>query len=231
MQKARESGQWLIGNSNESPVVVREVNEKVSGLSAPIELLQARLNERQVKLQSVLMQTEEFDVILEDFDNKLDKIATVTKKGEPVSALHGTVKDQKVQGENLINDVEQQEIVFGKLIKSGQNVLSSLDDGPERETLEKRLDEVKDQWEVVKGQAEEWNAKIANVYPIAEDYKGRVDDFRRWLEDTEKKVSDIEPGNVKKAEAELDMAKIKVCVKFFFLLRLVFLQSFPVNLK
>ena len=211
MQKAQESGQWLIENSNESPDVVREVHEKLSSVSAPVELLHARLNERQIKLQSVLMQSEEFDVILGDFEKKLNEIATVAKKKKPISALYERVKDQNVQGENLMNDVKQQGIMFEKLMKSGQSVLGSLEDGLDKETLEKRLDEMKEQWQEVKGQAEEWNAKIAKVYPIAEDYKDKVDDFGTWLEGAEKGVEAMEPANVKKTEVSQEMAKIKVC--------------------
>ena len=50
-------------------------------MSTPLETLQARLNEREVKLQSALMQTEEFDVVLNDFDNSMKEIASETTKG------------------------------------------------------------------------------------------------------------------------------------------------------
>ena len=224
MQKAQESGQWLIENSNESPDVVREVHEKLSSVSTPVELLLARLNERQIKLQSVLMQSEEFDVILGDFERKLNEMATVTKKKKPISALYERVKDQNVQGENLMDDVKQQGIMFEKLMKSGQSVLGSLEDGLDKETLEKRLDEMKEQWQEVKGQVEEWNAKIAKVYPIAEDYKDKVDDFGTWLEGAEKGVEAIEPANVKKTEVRQEMAKIMVCVFLFISFSLSFFR-------
>lgn len=81
VKNAEDAGQWLIENSNESPEVVREVHEKLASVSAPLEALQARVNEREVKLQSALIQTEEFDVILNDFDDSMKEIARVATKG------------------------------------------------------------------------------------------------------------------------------------------------------
>ena len=81
VKNAEDAGQWLIENSDQSPEVVREVHEKLASVSTPLETLQARVNEREVKLQSALMQTEEFDVILNDFDNSMKEIATVATKG------------------------------------------------------------------------------------------------------------------------------------------------------
>ena len=81
VKNAEDAGQWLIENSDQSPEVVREVHEKLASVSTPLETLQARVNEREVKLQSALMQTEEFDVILNDFDNSMKEIAAVATKG------------------------------------------------------------------------------------------------------------------------------------------------------
>ena len=81
IKNAEDAGQWLIENSAESPEVVREVHDKIANVSTPLEILQARVNEREVKLQSALMETEEFDVILNDFDNSMKEIAGVATKG------------------------------------------------------------------------------------------------------------------------------------------------------
>ena len=81
IKNAEDAGQWLIENSAESPEVVREVHDKIASVSTPLEILQARVNEREVKLQSALMETEEFDVILNDFDNSMKEIAGVATKG------------------------------------------------------------------------------------------------------------------------------------------------------
>ena len=81
MKSAEDAGQWLIENSDQSPEVVRDVHEKLASVSTPLENLQARVNEREMKLQSALLQTEEFDVVLNDFDKSLEEIAGVTTKG------------------------------------------------------------------------------------------------------------------------------------------------------
>ena len=81
IKNAEDAGQWLIENSAESPEVVREVHDKIASVSTPLEILQARVNEREVKLQSALMETEELDVILNDFDNSMKEIAGVATKG------------------------------------------------------------------------------------------------------------------------------------------------------
>ena len=87
VKNAEDAGQWLIENSDESPEVVRGVHEKISSVSTPLETLQARLNEREMKLQSALMQTEEFDVILNDFDKSMKGIAGVATKGNFVGTF------------------------------------------------------------------------------------------------------------------------------------------------
>ena len=132
-------------------------------------------------------------------------------KDEPISALYDTVKDQKVQGENLMDDVVQQGALFDKLNKSGKSVINSLDDGPDKDELVKRLDELNNEWEGVKQQANDMKTKIDEVYPLAEEYKTKVDDFTPWLENAEKKLADVEPGAVKKAEAGQELEKLKVC--------------------
>ena len=81
VKNAEDAGQWLIENTAESPGVVREVHDKLASVSTPLETLQARVNEREVKLQSALMETEAFDVILNDFDNSMKEISGVAKKG------------------------------------------------------------------------------------------------------------------------------------------------------
>ena len=141
---------------------------------------------------------------------------------EPVSAVYDTVKDQKVQAENLMDDVVQQGVLFDKLSKSGENVVNSLDKGADKDELVKRLDELNNEWQEVKKQAEEKKTKIENVYPLAEEYKTKVDNFTPWLENVERKVGDIEPGTVRKAEASQELEKLKVCISYrlaWFLLK------------
>ena len=133
-------------------------------------------------------------------------------KDEPVSAVYDTVKNQKVQAENLMDDVVQQGVLFDKLTKSGQNVISSLDEGPDKDELVKHLDELNKELQEVKKQAEERKTKIDKVYPLADEYKTKADDFTPWLENAERKVGDIEPGTVKKAEASRELENLKVCV-------------------
>ena len=127
--------------------------------------------------------------------------------------MYDTVKDQKVQAENLMDDVVQQGVLLDKLNKSGQNVISSLDEGPDKDELVKRLDELNSEWQEVNKQAEDRKTKMEKVYPLAEEYKTKVDDFAPWLENAERKVGDIEPGAVKKAEAREELKKLKVCRK------------------
>lgn len=131
-------------------------------------------------------------------------------KDDPISAVYDTIKDQKVQADNLMDDVVQQGILFDKLNKSGQNILSGLDESPEKQELVKRLDDLNSEWLEVKNQAEGRKARVDKVYPIAEKCKTKVDDFLPWLESTEKKVGDIEPGTVKKAEAAEELERLKV---------------------
>ena len=124
--------------------------------------------------------------------------------------MYDTVKDQKVQVENLMDDVVQHGVLYDKLAKSGEKVVNSLDDGPDKEELVKRLEELNAEWQGVKEQAEDRKAKVDKVYPLAEQYKAKVDDFGPWLEGAERKLGEVEPGTVKKAEAGQELEKLKV---------------------
>lgn len=88
MKKAEDAGEWLIENTEQSPQIAREVHEKLACVTTPLETLQARVNDREVKLQTALMQTEEFDVTLDGFDNSMKEIAKMATKGKkPINAL------------------------------------------------------------------------------------------------------------------------------------------------
>ena len=111
-----------------------------------------------------------------------------------------------------MDDVVQQGVLLDKLTKSSQNVISSLDEGPDKDELVKHLDELSKELQEVRKQAEDRKTKIDKVYPLADEYKTKVDDFTSWLENAERKVGDIEPGAVKKAEACQELKKLKVSV-------------------
>ena len=106
----------MIENSDQSPEVVREVHEKLASVSTPLETLQARVNEREVKLQSALMQTEEFDVILNDFDNSMKEIAAVATKGIFLLNVSRRWTNQETMFSKPENIVSTTKMTFGKQV-------------------------------------------------------------------------------------------------------------------
>lgn len=82
MKSAEDAGQWLIDDSSQSPDVVRDVHEKLASVSTQLEVLKAGVNDREVRLKYALMQTEEFDDVLKEFEDRMKGISDATAKGE-----------------------------------------------------------------------------------------------------------------------------------------------------
>ena len=89
-------------------------------------------------------------------------------------------------------DVKQQEPVFERIIRNGQDRIDDSEPGTERDALEQKLDDAEKQWNDVKTRSEKKTKDIERLHPRSKKYKDDSVSFSVWLEKAEKKKDDIE---------------------------------------
>lgn len=67
---------------------------KLNKVRTALDALAAKVDQRQNRLQNVLLQSQEFQVSFEDFLDKLGNIEDQIGKLEPVSGIHEKAKEQ-----------------------------------------------------------------------------------------------------------------------------------------
>jgi DNA repair ATPase RecN len=86
--------------------VVADVYGKLNKVRTALDSLAAKVDQRQNRLQNVLLQSQEFQVSFEDFLNKLAKVEDQVARLEPVSGIHETAKEQ-TQEHKVMLEVNQ----------------------------------------------------------------------------------------------------------------------------
>ena len=94
LQKTEDAGQKLIESSNEDPAVVADIFSKLYKVRGVLDKLAAKVEQRQSRLQNVLLHSQEFQVSFDEFLEKLAHLEEQTARQEPVSGVYETVKEQ-----------------------------------------------------------------------------------------------------------------------------------------
>lgn len=94
LQKAENAGQKLIASSKNNPAVVADIYGKLNKVRGALDTLAAKVDQRQNRLQNVLMQSQEFQVSFEDFLEKLGRVEDQVEQLDPVSGIHENAKEQ-----------------------------------------------------------------------------------------------------------------------------------------
>lgn len=82
------------------------------------------------------------------------------------------------------------EIVFSELLKLGREVLEKTEPGPNRNTLQKDLDDLEKRWNDVYFATVEREEQLDEIVPLAQKYSESVSDFLSWLVEIEQMVED-----------------------------------------
>ena len=199
LETLEETGKDIIAASNEDPKVVRDVRGELAKIAVPMEVLAKKLADRQAKLQNALIRSQEFQVSFDDFMNNLGELEDRLAAQEPISALLETAKSQRQENEQLAQTLKEQEPLYEKLLENGQAVAETLEDEPERNVLEQKLDEMKKRWEDAKEKVASRQDQLEKVEPQARIYRDEADSFEAVLSDAEKKVEEFEPLCIDKA--------------------------------
>ena len=95
LECAQEEQEWLFENTEVKPELKKEMQETVERLEKPLDEIQTEVKKRQGELQSVLVVSQEFETITEEFTSWLVAVEEEQAKEKTVSAVFDTVKKQQ----------------------------------------------------------------------------------------------------------------------------------------
>lgn len=103
--------------------------------------------------------------------------------------------------------------MFNELLKLGREVLEKTEPGPNREDLQKDLNNLESRWTDVYYNTVERQEKLEEIVPLAQKYTDSVNDLLPWLTETEQMVADCHVTIVCEKHALIrEQTFIKVCV-------------------
>ena len=103
---------------------------------------------------------------------------------------HGILSSFSHHFQSIFLDVTFREIVFSELLKLGREVLEKTEPGPNRNTLQKDLDDLEKRWNDVYFATVEREEQLDEIVPLAQKYSESVSDFLSWLVEIEQMVED-----------------------------------------
>jgi len=115
--------------------------------------------------------------------------------------------------QGLYLEITLREVVFNELIKLGREVLEKTEPGPNREDLQKDLNNLESRWTDVYYKTVERQEKLEEIAPLAQKYSDSVSDLLPWLTETEQMVADCHVTIVCEKHALIrEQTFIKVCM-------------------
>ena len=88
-------------------------------------------------------------------------------------------------------------------------MLDTSEPSEDREVLEHKLDDVKIRWYCLREKVPEREEQILRVLPLARKYENGAEPFTAWLEETEKRVAELEPTTLNKDDVNRKSDEIK----------------------
>lgn len=99
--------------------------------------------------------------------------------------------------------------MFEKLVDLVQSLLDSSEPSEDRDLLEQKLDDVKIRWYCLREKVPEREEQILRVLPLARKYENLTEPFTSWLEQTERRVGDLEPTSLNKDDVSRKLDELK----------------------
>ena len=186
-------GKDIIGNSNENPLVVADVQGKLTKVRVEIDRLDARIEQRHAILQNILLQIQVFDVMLEEFITKVAELEDEVNNRKPISAILDVVSAQRDRVQHNVSDIARKQVVFDKVLHDGLRMLDRMEPGSEKDIQQEILDKVTSRWDAVKTKSTSLLRFVEEVHEASQRYDSRALDCKVWLKDVEKKEDMILP--------------------------------------
>ena len=211
LDRTNDLGKVIIENSNENPLVVADVQGKLTKVRVQLDRLDARIEQRHAILQNILLQIQVYDVMLEDFVTKLAEMEDDVANFRPISALLEIVSEQKEHIQHHVSDnIARKQPVFEKILEDGLSMLERMEPGDEKDMQQEKLEKIKSRWNAVKDKTAELQGCIHEVHEASQKYDHRAAAFKDWLEDAEKKASKIYPVSCDENELNETLKELEV---------------------
>lgn len=195
-----ETGQRLIEDSMQNPDAVSDIQNKIEKTRQPVNQLNAKLEQRSLRLHNAVLQSQEFHDAHEDFAARLGSLYETLQGQEPVSPDFPITRRQKDESDDLSDSIAQMQPAFDKLLAAGEKVLEATDPGEDRKNLLQKLDDLKETWDALKNGATDRENSVALVIPDAKSFHSGMQGFDSWLTDTERKLASVNTESVNPEE-------------------------------
>ena len=194
--------------NNNSPEVVKFVQDKISDVRVPLDRVTRKLEDRLKKLQAASIKGKDYEDLLQQLQDKLSTLEVGVTATQPVSGVYGKTKEQKDDADRVTNSLKQQEPVYEKIMEIGQALLESSPDETDGESLKEDLNDLTSKWQDVTNKANEREESLKDALPLTKSYSTAHDDFCNWLSETERKLGSIDEmpldvENIEKIEQRL----------------------------
>lgn len=112
-------------------------------------------------------------------------------------------------------DLEAKEPVYERILQNGHSLLDETEDGPEKEVVQQRLDELTDTWNGIKEKSNQRSNDIGRLYPLASAHNDNYVTFSVYLNGAEKKLNGFDKPCIDEKELERQQKELEVCFILF----------------
>ena len=209
LDRTSDLGKLLIENSNENPLVVADVQGKLTKVRVQLDRLDARIEQRHAILQNILLQIQVYDVMLNEFATKLGNMEDEVSNFRPISAILEIVSEQREHIKHNIGDnIPRKQPVFEKILEDGNEMLERMEPGAEKEEQQEKLEKMNSRWNDVKNKTSELKRQVEEVYEASQKYDRQAGVFKDWLQKAENKVSKIHPVSCDEMELNASLEEL-----------------------
>ena len=113
-------------------------------------------------------------------------------------------------------DLEAKEPVYERILQNGHSLLDETEDGPEKEAVQQRLDELTNTWNGIKEKSNQRSNDIGALYPLASAHNDNYVTFSVYLTGAEKKLNGFDNPCIDEKELERQQKELEVCVALLF---------------
>lgn len=208
LETALEAGQWLADNTND----VEQRNNIVGRMTktrANFDRVAKRVDDRFDRLQIAELKSKDVEVVFDEFNEQLRKLEEEFESQSPVSAVRSTLDEQKRNTDTIDENLSQVEPVFEKLVDLVQSLLDTSEPSEDREVLEHKLDDVKIRWYCLREKVPEREEQILLVLPLARKFENITEPFTPWLDETERRVGELESISLDKDDVTRKSEEVK----------------------
>ena len=181
----------------------REIQQIMDSDNERYNNLKNMLREHQNNLENALQATSQFSDKLDGLLNALNNTADQLRNCEPVSAHVEKIKEQIVDNNNILDDLDKREGAFNAVKASAKEVISKAgkSDEPAIRDIRNKLDKLNDLWKEIHKMANERGDCLDEALKLAKQFWAELANVMRAIKELEDTLNSqeppaIEPGHI-----------------------------------